>query len=526
MPPTSSDVAIIGSGVAGALIAWQLVRRGYSVRIFEKGPEYPYPHASQFEAEVTHLDTPTEFRLPGDIKGHTVSGDYKRNLEIERFMYTGGSANRWEGIALRMIPEDFRTRTLFGFGADWPLRYSDLEPYYCRAEAALGVSGTDDDNPFAPRRSRPFPLAPFELAHDDVVLAERLKRDGLHLHTTPQARTRQPYDGRPMCQNFGRCPVCPIGVRYSPGLHLQRAVETGLCTITTNASVRRIDADGSRAKGVVYRINDERLDREHYAGLIVLAAGAIESIRVLLLSGNTQHPDGIGNAGCMVGKRFTYHHMWGGNIRLKEPMHRGRIGGFTGQSHQFINPETRGRHGGVKIEFSSRAPAFHREADRPWKSVEELHERLRRSMRLRLVQLHAETDPTPDKYVALSERRDRFGDPFAHVHYASSQFDADTHQYALGLLRRYAKALDAEIASTPTLNGFNSGSHHMGGCVMGSGPADSVTDRFGQVHGLANLYIAGSSLFSACCGPNNPTLTIAALALRTADKIAEDLRQS
>jgi len=220
------SVAIVGSGVAAAAITHLLVKKGYRVTIFEKGLEYPYPHATQFQELIHNLYSNPVYELPTDLNTVTVSGAYTGLFDDERAMVVGGSATHWGAITLRMHPQDFQTRTLFQYGNDWPISYNDIEPYYCRAEALLGVSGTDVDNPYAPRRSKPFPLPPFPLGHADRLFAAKLREKGIVLHTTPQARTRLPYDGRPACANFGTCNVCPIGARYSPNHHLIQAVAT------------------------------------------------------------------------------------------------------------------------------------------------------------------------------------------------------------------------------------------------------------------------------------------------------------
>ena len=308
---SDKTAAIVGSGIVGTAVAHQLVQHGYRVDVFEKGPEYPYPHAQPFVEKTRYLYNNPAYRLPADIRRLTSTGDYTSNLDNERFMLVGGSATRWQGLTLRMLPNDFKTKSLYGYGLDWPLAYSDLEPYYCRAEALLGVSGTDADNPFAPSRSKPYPLPPFSLSYGDTLIAEKLRAVGLVLHTTPQARTRNAYDGRPACQNFGMCSVCPIGARYSPTHHLASAVNTGRCTVHANVSVRRIEVDGSgRARAVVCQKNDSKAPVEHPADVIVVAGGAIESVRLLMLSSSAGHPAGLGNQSAQLGKHFTLHHVW------------------------------------------------------------------------------------------------------------------------------------------------------------------------------------------------------------------------
>ena len=351
---TESTVAIVGSGIVGTTMAYHLANKGFDVEIFEKGPEYPYPHGRQFREKILYLYDNPSYHLPKDLQHLTLSGDYRPDLNSERVMVVGGSATVWQAITLRMLPQDFKTRTLYGYGEDWPLAYDDLEPYYGKAEALLGVSGTDADNPFAPRRSSPYPLPPFELSYDDAIFAERLRHHGIVLHTTPQARTRAAYEERPGCMNFGTCRVCPIGARYSPNYHLLRAMETGRCRVHTNTSVRRLVVDrAGQARALVYQPNDEATEREHGAKVIIVAAGTLESARLLLLSASERHPDGLGNDGGHVGQHLTLHHLWSGNLHYKDHFQPSRFGGYTGRSHQFLDPPNRGKHAGVVINFSS-----------------------------------------------------------------------------------------------------------------------------------------------------------------------------
>jgi choline dehydrogenase-like flavoprotein len=520
---TDSTIAIVGSGIAGTTLAYHLVQRGLDVVVFEKGPEYPYPHADQFEEAVLNASPVLpQYELAGDLKYATLSGDYawRSNLEGERAMVVGGSGTHWGAVTLRMRPSDFRTRSSFGYGTDWPITYAELEPFYCRAEHFLGVAGTDADNPFAPPRSQPFPLPPFELAYDDVVLAERLQRQGIFLHTTPNARTRHAYDGRPPCQNFGTCRFCPIGARYSPRHHLGAAIATGHCSIRPNVSVRRIVVDASgRARVLVYQHNDEEREREHAARVIVVAGGTLESARILLLSTDAHNPDGVGNRSGQVGQHLVFHHYYPSTLRLTEASFPGRIGAPTAQSLQFVDPSTRGRHGGVKIDFHSQLARRD-----PWQMIEaeEVMTDIEMAKRSRLLGLHAESAPDPSKYVSLSTERDRFGDPFAHVHYECSDFDRETHRFAGELYSRFARGLGAvDPAFIIQAEEFDAVAHHMGTCRMGVDPLDSVTDPWCRVHGSPNLFVVGAANFPGTSGAVHPTLTLTALAIRAADAIAE-----
>ncbi len=513
---TKSTFAIVG--FVGTTIAYTLTRRGHDVVIFEKGPDYSYPHTEQFSEETLYLYKNPKYTLPKDLKNHTLSGQYYEEIEKERFMLVGGSATNWAGITIRMTANDFKTRTQFGYGDDWPITYDEIEPYYCKAEHLLGVSGTDADNPFAPPRSQPHPLPPFELSYDDVVLSERLKKHNILLHTTPQARTRKPFDGRDACVNFGTCRFCPIGARYSPNHHLNRAIETGLCKIHKNVSVRRIVIDKSRvAKTIVYQSNEGQQEMEHEAKVIILAPGGIESTRLLLLSKDNNHPDGIGNSEGFVGKNVTFHHLWRGLLgyNYKDILFPGRIGAITGQSHQFINSPTRGKHGAVKVEFSSNK-GFNN-VPNIWGSRSEIVNYLKQKVNWRRIVLHAESAPSPQKYITLSHKRDRFGDPFAHIHYESSDFDYKTYEYCSGIFEKFATATNAEKRFFATFEHFDSGAHHMGGCKMGNDRNDSVVNKFGEIHGHPNLFVVGGSTFVGTSGAANPTLTIVAMSLMTSD---------
>lgn len=523
-------VAIVGAGITASTLAHMLTERGFEVTIFEKGPDYPYPHTEPYQEEVQFLYSNPRYRLPTDLDRVTVSGNYGYSLEVERPMLVGGSATRWNAITLRMHPTDFKTASLFGFGRDWPIAYEDLEPYYCRAEKLLGVSGTDDDNPSAPPRSQPFPLPAFELSYDDRLLAQRLHDHGVALHTTPQARTRQAYDGRPDCINIGICELCPIGARYSPNHHLQAAVETGLCSIVSNASVRRLELTPTgRVSALVYRENDSALDKDFGADVFIVACGAIESARLLLLSSSSGAPDGLGNSGGHVGQHLTFHHLWSSELEYGEELFPARVGPLTGQVQQFMNPPTRGNHGGIKIEFSSsysykllyRTSQVFERAGMRFKTGADVIDELGPIVRKRDIIFHSESDASPQKQVTLSPELDRFGDPFAHVRYEPTAFDQATYEYAMELLDRFATATRGDALRTQSSEQYNSGAHHMGTCRMGAGPEDSVVDTYGQVHGVRNLFVLGASNFPGTSGAVNPALTHVALSLRSGDRIIE-----
>jgi len=200
----------------------------------------------------------------------------------------------------------------------------------------------------------------------------------------------------------------------------------------------------------------------------------------------------------------------------------GRLGRFTGQSHQFLVPPARGRHGAVKVELSANAVPWSAESAAGARTGAEILERMAPAAMQRTVTLHSEAAPDPRRRVTLSTARDRFGDPYAHVHYGLSQFDEATYAYGQSLFDRFANATGALDAQLDGINTVYSGGHHMGTYRMGRDPRDSAVDSLGAVHGCPNLFVAGSGMFVGSAAVN-PTLTIVALAIRTADYLARAL---
>jgi choline dehydrogenase-like flavoprotein len=515
---SESSIAIVGSGIVGTTMAYLLTRKGYDVEIFEKGPEYPYPHYPQFRERMLYMYDNPVYQAGPDVQNLTRSGTYPKNPDFERHMMVGGTATLWGAVTLRMTPHDFNTRSRYGYGLDWPLTYDELEPYYSEAEYFLGVSGSNTDNPLAPARSRPYPLPPFELSYDDRLLADRLRTHDLYLHTIPQARTRLPYEQRPGCMNFGTCSFCPIGVRYSPNYHLAQALASGRCRLHANTSVRRIIFDRSgRARALVYQPNGAAVESEHAAKIIIIAAGAIESARLLLLSSRDRHPDGL-PARDHVGQHLTFHHLWGGRLHYREALLPGNVGAHTAQCSQFLDPPGRGRHGAVKVEFSSDSEDTVVPDSLDERTGAEVLQGLREMRHWRYLFLHSESAPSPKKYVTLSEKRDRFGDPFGHLHYESSDFDHETYRFARQIYDRFVSASGSDDAHINGVDAYTSSGHHMGTCRMGLDARDSVVDGSGRVHGTPNLFVIGAGNFASSI-PVNPTLTIVALAIRTARHI-------
>ncbi|MCL2894757.1 GMC family oxidoreductase [Brenneria tiliae] len=526
------NIIIVGSGIVGTTLAYHLAKAGHRVDVFESGPATPYPHHPQYQLEVLYSNRYADFSgripppLPEGFRGLSQSGDYPASIDQERLMCVGGMATRWFGIATRFTPVMFQPRTHHGYGSDWPLSYRQLESYYCRAEEYMAVSGSATDNPFAPPRSRKYPLPPFELGYYDRRLAEKLRAGGLFFHTTPQARTRHKYDGRPQCENFGFCAVCPSGARYSPNHHLNLAIESGNLTLHTATTVRRVVVENNRARAIVYYDRNSGQQREKSADVIVVAAGGIESARLLLLSKNGGiHRHGIGNSAGLVGKNLMFHHIWWGHMTFAEKMMPGRAGPPTLLSHQFIAPPGVRAYGGMTVELFDDYFRGYTDgvARKKWRNGAEIVRAMQPLLNSRVLTFNAETVPSDRKYLDLSGPVDRFGDPFAHVNYQLTDFDYATYAKATAISKQIADVLDARSVEIAAVKQFWSAHHHLGTCRMGKSARDSVVDSFGTVHDTRGLYVCGGSTFVTATSIQ-PTLTMVALAIRSADHIAEALR--
>jgi len=174
--------------------------------------------------------------------------------------------------------------------------------------------------------------------------------------------------------------------------------------------------------------------------------------------------------------------------------------------------------------FFSNRVTFRDDVPKELQTGPEVVEFLNTERHWRSIVLQAESTPSPQKYVTLSEQRDRYGDPYAHVHYESATFDRETYGFACKLFDRFMAATGADEATfaRDRDEDFTSGHHHMGTCRMGHEARDSVVDQFGKIHGTPNLFVMGGSNFVSSSAVN-PTLTMVALAIRTADYIVDQL---
>ena len=509
------DVCILGAGIAGGLVAHELARHGRKVLIVEAGSHFDFNRRLEQLRRHEILGDPlwpwTQDGRDEFVDSSSDELGYSYSLNQLRVKAVGGSTLHWGGLAQRLRESDFRSHTTYGYGMDWPIQYAEIEPYYCRAEWEIGVSGVQ--NPDDPPRSKPFPMPAFPHGYYQRLWFPAAERLGMRLSAVSHARNSKPYAGRSQCVAYAICRLCPSGARYSADRHIHLAEVTGNCDLLTETVARRIETDSN---GRVTRVHVSGLDGREFdvkADNYVVACHAIESARLLLLSG-------VGNDADQVGRNLMEHLYLGMGGFQSEHLYPGRIGFGTLESNHYYDGPERKDLGAIKIEFGNRAynTLRHGINDGQWGTELAKHDD---ELFGKWLEVGAETEhrPNPNSRITLDpDITDQFGDPAPHIHFELSEVDRRTHDFAAGILTKLLEARG--VKDVTVTQRFGPGAHHMGTCRMSRRPEDGVVDEHCRVHGLKNLYVAGSSVFPTSAA-RQPTLTIAALSLRLADRILQ-----
>ena len=596
----SYDVAIVGSGVSGAIIAKTLGARGLKVLVIEAGPgedvtigDYtksverfysavskdnnaPYAHSRNAPMPRDYDAVKLRDGQPNDSGYLVQNGPFEIDSTYARVL--GGTTRHWEAKALRMLPDDFRMKSMFGRGRDWPVSYDDIAPDYARAERELGVSGNVEDQDYGgltfedgyvyPMKRMPPSFLDQTIARDidgfEVAVGDETY--SLNVRSTPQARNGIPnpaYDGGKgfsptgavsihqaeiggRCQGNTNCvPICPVQAKYDARRTLLAAVETGKIHLLPRTVASKVEVDGitGRVTGLTCKTYADKDAPGHITGTVtattyVLAANAVENARLMLAS---DLPSSSGQMGCNL-MDHAYLLTWG---LMPGPVGTGRGPLCTSGIEDIRTGAYRARHAAVR--FSIHNDGWGWATGAPYTDLADLVDSknltgaaLRRGLidrvgRQLLLDCMIEVLPDESNRISTDPRYlDQMGNPRPVVSFDIPDYTLETVSFSRRLTRRLYQRMGAEDHSrydpadpgwvTHNDEGFTvrGGNHWAGTHIMGADAATSVVDAKQRSWDHANLYLVGAGSMPSI-GTANTTLTLAALCLRTADTIAADL---
>ena len=522
------DIIIVGSGASGGACAWKLSGSGAKVVLLEQGnwfDQNDYPGDSN-DWEIVSKNA---FSFNPNIR--KLDSDYKildENSDIHPLMYNavGGSTHHWTAHTPRFHPSDFKVKTLDGVADDWPISYWDLEEYYDLNDVMMGCSGVNGDPANPPRSARPMP--PLPLGKDGERIAQAADRLGWHWWPSDSYQASENYKGRIGWNNQGTFASKNKwkSIASTDHTYITPAVENGL-EVRTNCAVQNISVDNNgNLTGVIY-VDSKGTQYFQEAGKVILACNGIGTPRILLNSKSKKFPNGLANSSGLVGKNLMYHPYASAtglfnendlnyalgplaNIIIVQEFYetdpkRDFLRGYSFQMNRAHGPAHTALgsgSGGVSI---------------PWGKDhhDEFSKRFKKYLGFAII---SEDLPELHNRVEIDENlKDKNGIPLPKIFYKTSQNTRKLLDHGLKSAEKLLKEAGSyEVIKQPLIE--TAGWHLMGTAKMGIDPKTSVVNSECQTHDVKNLYIIDGSVFTTSAAVN-PTPTIQAIALRTADKI-------
>ena len=577
---TTYDAIVVGSGAAGGMAAHVLTSKGLKVLLLEAGRkldlakelrsmQWPYEHPRRGDAPPGwHGLTLNEYNVrkpPYATKDSAykhvysyVAGwggtDYVKNILVDekQHPYTGtnfawmraralgGKTNIWGRLALRLSDYDFKAKSHDGYGEDWPISYADVEPYYDRVDRYLGIAGHEENLPHLPdsifQRTTKLNAAEIKLRNALKPMGRTATpyRAGVTTDGLKHNKYRSKCFGRGACQR--RTGGCDIHAAFdSPTGLIYPAMDTGNLTLRTNSTAHEVlvDRNTGRARGVAFVDSVSHKSLEAKARVVVLAASTLESARLMLLSKSPQHPNGIGNSSGHVGHNFCEHLMGPGVTGLVKELvgkphsiEDGRPGGFYVPRFRNLTEKRTDYIRGYGFEGNSGQTIFPWSTGRP--GFGKQYKKEVRDHAGAFISMGGFGEVLPRYENAMSidpAMKDAWGIPVLRFDY---KFGENERKMAVDMADQAKEMFEAagiEVIGVDReilTEGWSI--HELGTARMGTDPRTSVLNQFQQSHDVRNLFVVdGSSHVSASC--QNPTWTIMALAWRSCDHLADELRK-
>ena len=501
------DICIVGAGAGGSVLAQRLARAGWRVVIIEAGPFWH----------------PDEDWVSDEAGSHELYWNQKRIIggadPIEMGKNNsgrgvGGSMVHYAGYTPRFHPSDFRTHSLDGVGADWPIDYDQLRPHYETVERELPVAG--QDWPWG--HPHKYPFSPHPVSEAASVIWRGAIAQGIQMRVGPVGIVNGTFGNRPHCIYRGWClQGCKVNAKASPYVtHLPDALAHRV-EIRAECMAARIEIDSAgRATGVTYIREGEHVERMQRARLVAVAGYSIETPRLLLNSTSARFPNGLGNNDDQVGRYVMVQGATqsAGRFPTELRMYKAPPPEISSEDFYETDP-ARGFARGFSIQTVSPQPigwAEHVLSEGHWGRA--LREYMRDYNHWTTVGVLNELLPHPDNRVTLAASElDPYGLPVARFDYTLGDNDKANMAYSSRVIKNLLHAAGAQ--DVLTIQRF---AHLVGGARMGTSPADSVVDANQRTWGVPNLFISDGSVCPTQ-GSANPALTIMALASRLAERM-------
>ncbi len=513
------NVLIIGSGVAGSLVANMLLNSGVNgIVMLEAGPNiamkdhriwFDSISVENYQLPYTNLyDTTNDYVSEGGTAPWQITGS--------RIIGRGGSTIHWGGWCPRFMPEDFQLKTNTGLGIDWPFTYDDLEPYYCSAEEYLGVAGIEKTGQ-RDWRSKPYPLAgaPLPLTANPIVQA--LDSKGYIYGSMPVARNTVSHNGNGQCITTGTCHYCPIGARFTGDQPLDKLAANSEFELILNApATKLIMTNKNTISAVEYMDTTSGTTYTVSANAVYLCAGAFETPKLMQLSTSEYWPAGIGNDNDLLGRFLVanpYIYSLGEGSQNPERLQQ-ELNFPNLASRQWDTPAQQAT-GKFLMNMAYDDPLINpAKLMYEGQTVDQINAAVTGPVQY-MLQGGLSPIPSFNNRVSPASGNTRFGLPRTSFFTPDDLVPQSTIEFYYGQM----SDLFTAMGFTPTQSGSypQRGDHASSTCRMATSDSEGVVDDTLKVFGTDNLYVASNAAIPTI-GAANLTLTTVATIMRAIDK--------